>query len=63
MKRFYRSYTDKKISGICSGLGRYTNSDPLLWRLGFLGLVFTPIPIILIYFALTLITSDIEYND
>jgi phage shock protein PspC (stress-responsive transcriptional regulator) len=33
MKRLYRSYTDKKIAGVCSGIGEYLNVDPTVVRL------------------------------
>ncbi len=33
MKRLYRSTTDKKIAGICGGLGEIFNLDPNLIRL------------------------------
>jgi phage shock protein C len=32
-KRLYRSNTDKKIAGVCGGLGEYFNIDPTLVRL------------------------------
>lgn len=58
--KFYRSYTDKKLAGVCSGLGRYTNTDPLLWRIGFILLG----PGMLLYYILiALLTETIEYND
>ena len=58
--KFYRSYSDRKLAGVCSGLGRYTNTDPLLWRLGFILLG----PGMLLYYILiTLLTETIEYND
>jgi phage shock protein C len=34
MKRLHRSYTDKKIAGICGGLGEYLGIDPTVVRLG-----------------------------
>lgn len=34
MKRLHRSYTDKKIAGICGGLGEYFGIDPTVIRLG-----------------------------
>jgi phage shock protein C len=34
MKRLHRSYTDKKIAGICGGLGEYLEIDPTVVRLG-----------------------------
>lgn len=33
MKRLYRSDTEKVLAGIIGGLGEYTNTDPVLWRL------------------------------
>ncbi len=32
-KKLYRSRTDKKICGVCGGLGKYFNIDPTLVRL------------------------------
>jgi phage shock protein C len=51
MKRLYRSETDKKIAGICGGLGEMTNVDPTIIRLGFifLGLATGIIPIVIAY--------------
>ena len=40
-KRLYRSRTDRKIAGVCGGLGEYFSFDPTLVRLLFvLGLIF-----------------------
>ena len=58
--KFYRSASDRKLSGVCSGLGRYTNTDPLLWRIGFI--VLGP-GMLLPYLLLTLLTETIEYHD
>ena len=33
-KKLYRSRTDKKICGVCGGLGKYFGIDPTLVRLG-----------------------------
>lgn len=35
-KKFYRSSSDKKIAGVCGGLGHYFNIDPTLIRIIFL---------------------------
>lgn len=35
MKRLYRSTTDKKLAGICGGLGEYLDADANLIRLIF----------------------------
>lgn len=63
MKKFRRSKTDRSLSGICGGLGNYTDSDPLLWRLLFILLFFIPsVPIFILYIITTLITKS-EYHD
>lgn len=36
MKRLYRNTLEKKIAGICSGLGDYFDIDPVIIRLIFL---------------------------
>ena len=35
MKRLYRSTTDKKLGGVCGGMGEYMNADANLIRLVF----------------------------
>ena len=37
-KKLYRSTKDKKLAGVCGGLGEYFNIDPTLVRLGFVAL-------------------------
>jgi phage shock protein PspC (stress-responsive transcriptional regulator) len=32
-KRLYRSRTDRKIAGVCGGLGKYFNMDPVIFRI------------------------------
>ncbi len=34
-RKLYRSNTDKKIAGICGGLGDYFNIDPTVMRILF----------------------------
>jgi len=63
MRKFYRSETDKKIFGVCSGLARYTNTDVALWRIGFLAGIATPIPSILEYLIATIATEGVEFLD
>ena len=36
MKRIYRSTTDRKIGGVCGGLGEFFDKDPTLFRLLFI---------------------------
>jgi phage shock protein C len=33
MKKLYLSYTDKKIGGVCGGIGEYFDKDPTLIRI------------------------------
>jgi phage shock protein PspC (stress-responsive transcriptional regulator) len=40
MKRLYRSPDEKKIAGVCGGLGEYFDLDPVFFRLFFVVLVF-----------------------
>jgi phage shock protein C len=32
-KRLYRSRTDRKIAGICGGMGQYFGVDPVIFRI------------------------------
>lgn len=32
-KRLYRSRTDRKIAGVCGGLGEYFKVDPVIFRI------------------------------
>ena len=36
MKKLYRSQEDRKIAGVCAGLGEYFELDPVFFRLFFL---------------------------
>jgi phage shock protein PspC (stress-responsive transcriptional regulator) len=57
-KIFKRSKTNRKLFGICGGLAEYTGTDPLIWRLLFVGLIFTPFPMAILYIFTTLITDN-----
>lgn len=55
MKQLYRSRYNKKICGLCGGLGEFFDVDPTLIRLGLVVLtLFTGLPILL-YLAAALI--------
>jgi len=59
MKKFKRSKLNRKLSGICGGLGDYFDTDPLLWRLLFVLLFFIPAtPILILYIVTTLLTES-----
>jgi len=56
MKRLYLSATDKKIGGVCAGIGEYFDRDPTLIRIIFVLLVLLSFGFaILAYFAMWLI--------
>ncbi|HEY5663145.1 MAG TPA: PspC domain-containing protein [Ilumatobacter sp.] len=38
--KFYRDTNDQKIGGVCSGLARYFDLDPLLVRVAFIAALF-----------------------
>ena len=47
-----RSGTEKMFGGVCGGLAEYSGIDPLLWRVGFVGLTVAGGAGILIYLLL-----------
>jgi phage shock protein C len=51
MKRLFRSEQNKKIAGVCGGIGEFFDIDPTLVRLAFifLGIVTGLIPFIIGY--------------
>jgi phage shock protein C len=51
MKRLYLSQTDKKIAGLCGGLGEYFDVDPTLIRLlaVVVGLITAVVPLVIAY--------------
>lgn len=52
MKRLYLSTTDKKLAGVCGGLGEYFDIDPTVIRLLFivLGIITGIFPFVVGYF-------------
>jgi phage shock protein C len=51
MKRLYRSAADRKIAGVCGGLGEYLDLDPTILRLAWaLVCIITGIvPLVVVY--------------
>ena len=60
MRRLYLPRKDKKIFGICGGIGETYDIDPTLIRLGlvFLCLVTAVLPVVLTYLIAWLIIPD-----
>jgi phage shock protein C len=66
MEKFLkRVSTNKIVAGVCSGLGKYFEIDPLIWRLIFiLGALFSAgIPFILIYIVMWIVMPKEEINE
>ncbi len=49
MKRIYRDEINNVIGGVCGGIGTYLDIDPVIVRILFAALIFSPFPIILTY--------------
>ncbi|HEY0402865.1 MAG TPA: PspC domain-containing protein [Blastococcus sp.] len=47
-----RSGTEKMFGGVCGGLAEYSGIDPLLWRVGFVGLTLAGGAGVIIYLLL-----------
>ena len=54
-RRLTRSGRDRKLAGVCGGLGDYFNLDPTIFRVLFVVFAFIPGPSVLVYLALWLI--------
>lgn len=57
-KRLTRSRSDRIVGGVCGGLGRYFNVDPLLFRIGAVALIFVGGAGILLYLAALLLVPN-----
>ena len=63
MKKLYRSRTNRKIAGVCGGLGKYWKIDPTILRIIVVVLFFLTaiIPVLVAYFiAILLIPLEPE---
>jgi len=58
-KRLLRSLTDRKIAGICGGLGDYFNIDPTVIRVLFLFLMLFGGGGIVLYIILWIIVPEV----
>ncbi len=57
-KRLYKSRTNKKVAGVCGGIGEYFNIDPTLVRLGFVALSFLAGGGLFVYILAAIIIPD-----
>lgn len=61
-KKLFRSLSDRKIGGLCGGLGKYFHFDSTIIRLAFIIVAFTTffIPIIVAYIASLILLPEGE---
>jgi phage shock protein PspC (stress-responsive transcriptional regulator) len=57
-KRLTRSRTDRIVGGVCGGLGRYFNVDPIFFRIGAIVLAFVGGAGVLLYLAALLLVPS-----
>lgn|SRR5574344_1150918 len=62
IKKMYRSKKDRKIAGVCGGLGIYLEVDPVIFRILFIFLTFMGGSGLLIYLILLLVMPEEPYN-
>lgn len=55
MKKLYRSVTDKKICGVCGGIGEYFEIDSTIIRLGWILFTVFGVAGIIAYFVVALV--------
>jgi phage shock protein C len=62
MKRYKRSRKERKIAGVCGGLGELLDWDPTLIRLAFILLVLPTgiIPLVLVYLVAWVLVPEAE---
>ena len=57
-KQLYRSRTNRKIAGVCGGLGEYMNLDPTIIRLIWVLLILCAVTGLLAYLIAALIIPE-----
>lgn len=62
MKQLYKSNTNKKIAGVCGGIGEYFDIDPTIVRLGFVVLTFLAGGGLAVYIIASIIMPDQPAN-
>ena len=61
-KQLTRSATDKKIAGVCGGLGEYFNVDPVLFRIAFLFALFMGGTGFILYIVMILVVPEKNHS-
>jgi phage shock protein PspC (stress-responsive transcriptional regulator) len=57
-KQLTRSATDRKIAGVCGGLGEYLNVDPVIFRIAFLFALFLGGAGFILYIVMILVVPE-----
>ena len=58
MKQLYKSRTNKKVAGVCGGIGEYFDIDPTLVRVGVVALSFLAGGGLMVYIIAAIIMPD-----
>ena len=58
MKQIRKSSTNRKVAGVCGGIGEYLGIDPTLVRLGFVALSFLAGGGLAVYIIAAIIMPD-----
>lgn len=59
MDKLIKDKENEMIFGVCSGFAKYTNTDPIWWRLAFIiGAFIFLVPMGLVYFIFSLIMPE-----
>lgn len=58
MKKLYRSNKDRKICGVCGGIGEYFGIDPTLIRLAWVIFAFTFVGLIAYFVSAAVIPQE-----
>lgn len=58
IKKLYRSRNGRAIAGVCAGLGKYLQIDPVIIRLGFLFLALAGGPGVIIYLIMCVVIPE-----
>ena len=60
MKQLYKSNTNRKVAGVCGGIGEYLGIDPTIVRLGFVALSLLAGGGLAVYIIASIIMPDRE---
>ncbi len=58
VRKLRRSRCNQVIGGVAGGLGEYFDTDPVLFRLGFVALFFLPVSGILLYILMWIFLKE-----